>query len=319
MTMDAQTILEAYVHDVARELPPRKRDDVAFELRGLLNEELQGRADAAGRPPDPAMAMDLVRAHGRPADVAARFHVPFTIIEPSDTRGFSLAALLGAAVILLYEASTPIAGLRVLGGSTRDEVAFLGWLGVLVIGFAVKNLVRRRWPDVAPWKPRPIVDPDRAGRLSNVVIALVAIAALALYVAPASVLAMLPAGVVDPDAYRYTDDFQSPLRMPWLSGILAAFALLHVAVATRGRWSRVTRWIDVALAVSIALQLGWHVRYGNIFATAATELSIRPVIWLAATAAILYAAIQVYREWNRVRPTPDLGRGILPDMSADLP
>lgn len=309
--MDAQTILDAYVHDVARELPPRKRDDVAFELRGLLNEELQEKVDTAGRPPDPAMAMDLVRAHGRPAEVAARYHAPFTIIEPTDTRGFVLASLAGAAGIALYEAIAPIPGQLFIGGSSRDEGAFLGWLGILVIGFAAKNFVRRRWPSVAAWKPRELVDPDRVGRLSNGVAALVAVAALALYVAPASVLALLPAGMVDPSAFVYTADFQSPLRMPWLAGVLAAFAVLHLVVAGRGHWTRLTRWIDVGLTVSVALQLGWHVRYGNIFTTPETEVSIRPVIWLAAIVAVLYASWQVYREWNRVRPMPNLAQTVV--------
>lgn len=308
MNMDAEEILDAYVHDVARELPPRKRDDVAFELRGLLSEELQGTAEAAGRAPDPAMAMDLLRAYGRPADVAARYHVPFTIIEPADTRRFVLAALTGAAAIVVYEALAPIEGQLVLGGSQRDEVAFLGWLGVLVIGFAVKNLVTRRWPDMSAWKPRPFVDPDRAGRIPNVLMALVAVAALVLYVAPVSVLAILPAGLVDPGAFVYTDDFRSPLRMPWVVVILAAFAVLHLGVATRGRWQRGTRWADILLAFSVAVQLGWHVRYGNIFTSTETEVSIRPVVWLAATLALLYAGLQIYREWTRVRPGPTLAR-----------
>lgn len=54
-----------------------------------------------------------------------------------------------------------------------------------------------------------------------------------------------------------------------------------------------TRWIDIALAFHIALQLGWHVRYGNIFTTAETDVSIRPVIWLAATVAVLYSGLQL--------------------------
>jgi hypothetical protein len=310
--MDAPTILDAYVHDVARELPARKRDDVAFELRGLLNEELQEKADATGRPPDPAMAMELVRAHGRPAEVAARYHTPFTIIEPSDTRGFALGAAVGAAGILLYESITPVEGLRVVGGSARDEVAFLAWLGLLGIGFAVKNLVRRRWPGVAAWKPRAIADANRASRLQNVLVALVAVAALVLYVAPTSVLVVLPAGIVDPGSFAYSADFQSPLRMSWLVGMLAAVAVLHLVVAARRRWTRWMRWIDIALAVHVAIQLGWHVRYGNIFANPETELSIRPVIWLAATVAILYAGVQIYREWNRVRPSPNIGRPVVP-------
>jgi len=54
--MTANDLIEAYVTDVARRLPRAQRNDVAFELRALLREELQARAEGAGRDADPAMA-----------------------------------------------------------------------------------------------------------------------------------------------------------------------------------------------------------------------------------------------------------------------
>ena len=80
-------------------LPRAQRNDVAFELRALLHEELQGKAEDAGRAVDAAMALEFLRAFGRPADVAARYRPTLTIIDPSDGRRFLFATIVGLALI----------------------------------------------------------------------------------------------------------------------------------------------------------------------------------------------------------------------------
>ena len=64
--MNANDVIESYITDVALRLPRRQRNDVAFELRALLHEELQARADDAGRP----------RGRGDGHRIGARFRTP---------------------------------------------------------------------------------------------------------------------------------------------------------------------------------------------------------------------------------------------------
>src|SRR5580700_8984102 len=71
--MHAREVIETYIDDTVRLLPRRQRDDVATELRSLLNEELHSRARESGRPPDESLALALVRDYGRPNEVAARY------------------------------------------------------------------------------------------------------------------------------------------------------------------------------------------------------------------------------------------------------
>jgi len=52
-------VIDAYVRDVGMPLPRKQRNDVAFELRALLQEKLQAKADSAGRQADAAMAVAL--------------------------------------------------------------------------------------------------------------------------------------------------------------------------------------------------------------------------------------------------------------------
>ncbi len=97
--MTANDLIESYVADVAVRLPRKQRNDVAFELRALLQEELQAKADAAGQGVDVRMATEMLRAFGHPGDVAARYLPTLTIIDPADGRKFLHASVIGLALI----------------------------------------------------------------------------------------------------------------------------------------------------------------------------------------------------------------------------
>jgi len=300
--MDADDVIDSYVQDVARQLPPGRRNDVAYELRALLRDDLRARAAAAGRPADAAMALELVRAFGRPARTAVQYYRPFTIIEPSDTRNFVVAAVTGGFVlsVLLYptaEQTYPEAGRRSTG-------ATLGWLGVLVLVFGVRSLVLRYRPDAFAWKPRPLRGSDRASRPANAALALLWSALLVLYVAPGAVMATLTGGHVDEHRLGYSDSFSSPLRMPWLVGAFAVAALLFGYLAVRSRWQPFTRWARIVLTLHIGTQIGWHSRYGDIFADPGTDRIAVAVFAIASAALVLTGGVLLFREVNRVRPAP---------------
>jgi hypothetical protein len=86
--MRATEVIESYINDTVRLLPRRHRDDVATELRSLLNEELQAQAQESGRPPDESLAVSLVRGYGSPNEAAARYQPPWAIIDPADSTSF---------------------------------------------------------------------------------------------------------------------------------------------------------------------------------------------------------------------------------------
>ena len=90
--MTAGDVIESYVRDVAGYLPRTKRNDVAFELRTLLQDELAAKAAAQGRAPDKAMAMDLLAGFGRPAEAAARYQPRAPLIDPADNHNFLIWA-----------------------------------------------------------------------------------------------------------------------------------------------------------------------------------------------------------------------------------
>jgi hypothetical protein len=301
--MDATEVIDSYVHDVARRLPPGKRNDVAFELRALLADDLQDRARAEGRSPDHEMAVAMVREFGRPAAVAVRYYRPFTLIEPGDTWSFLVAAVVGGT----------LAGLLVsLGhGSVPSRepaqganVALLAWLGVLVVAFGVKNLILRYRPGAFAWTPRLVRDSDSASRAGAVGLVLVWLALLVCYVMPGRIAELVSGGHVDAGTLAYSASFTSGWRMPWLTGLLAIAAGLQLAVAVQGRWRPSTRWARIAVTALISFQLGWHASYGDIFEDPRAErLGVLAFAWLSGVI-FIGCGILLYREYSRVRPAP---------------
>ena len=161
--MNANDVIESYVTDVAVRLPRKQRNDVAFELRALLNEGLQDKAEAAGRDADADMATEFVRAFGRPEDVAARYRPTLTIIDPADGHSFLRATVIGMAIIwslgLLERLRQPHrVRTGLLGGLGQwwvgTVIPSLWWPGMLVVGFGMAAWSRRRWPQTSEWKPR---------------------------------------------------------------------------------------------------------------------------------------------------------------------
>jgi hypothetical protein len=296
--MDARDVIESYVHAVARRLPPRKRDDVAFELRALLTDDLHARAAAEGRPPDGEMALDMLRGFGRPSETAVRYHQPFTIIAPSDTWNFLAAAIVGGPIVsLLYPAGEP---------GRYNSMAGAAWLGVLVLVFGLKSVILRSQPDAFAWRPRPVRrrDPDTASRAGNVVRALLLTALLVLYLDPGRVTEALTGGRVAAQTLAYSESFASPWRMSWLIGVLVTLIALHIMVAVQGRWRVATRWAQIAVTLQVGIQLGWHASYGTIFRDQQIDALLIPAISAAAGVFALVATIETYLAYTRVRPAP---------------
>lgn len=293
--MTASDVIESYVTDVATQLPRAQRADVAAELRSLLHEEIGPSATT-----DEAVAR--LRAFGKPSEVAARYHTPYAVIEPTDTRTFVLAAVLGAVLMPSTNQRLPFS----VDQNTASTM-FLAWLGALVILFALKSWAARRWPQHFQWKPSKVRDYDAVRIVEQLpLIAVLAFYELA-YLMPAQVVGFLSGGNVPPGVLEYTPDFASPIRMAWFAVIVPMLILLETVVMVQGRWSRLTRVAEIMLFVVAGSQLIWHASYGNIFANIQAEHGARMAFQLVGAAFALTAIYKIYREWGRIPANTDLG------------
>jgi hypothetical protein len=294
--MRASEVIETYIDDTVRLLPRRQRSDVATELCSLLTEELNARTQQSEGPPDESLALSLVRNYGQPNEVAARYEPPWVIIDPADTTGFIRAAAIGVSALVLFGAiSTRLPSVS----ETVDSLVKIGilvWLGILVVAFGAKSLIRRRWPATVLWQPH---DRDRANRIGTAAIVPIATFVVVLYAAPTWVLDHISGGRFESSWAAYTADFQQ-VRLPLFIGLLAGLLALLSFVAIQGRWSRLTRRINIGLNLALAcLTLSLAVE-GNIFQSSQADQIARNVLALVGVIYLPSVGVQIYGELGRL-------------------
>jgi hypothetical protein len=303
--MDPNDVIESYVEDVAKRVPRKDRNDVAIELRSLLGEELQARAAEAGRPADEAMALDLLKGFGRPAEVAERYSPSgFLIIRPAAAPAFAGTALIGVVVqwaltlpVALTQARGPIDPLSRLGAwwVTWGVGAF--WLpGFMVVVAIIAAWAGERWPARADWTPRRVLDRDRVNR-PLLAIGLVAWAAyMVLLAVEPMLLKWLPRPVAA--AFVFDDDFASA-RGPWLFPIWGASFAICVAVLFDGRWRRRTRELYLLATAALCGLLAWFVVAGPIFKARPSDDITKAIVGLIVLIALIDLGLNLFRRVGR--------------------
>ncbi len=305
MTLDE--ILEAYVRDVAQALPRAQRDDVALELRTLLDEELAARAQAVGRAPDRALLMALLTEHGRPADVAQRYYPRPALIEASDTRHFLIWALAGLVVL----------GVRALTGAPAidDSETFVLWLGLLLLGFALLGWWRRRHPGTLSWKPShdAYYMPRWLALFCGVA---TAVFPLAMYAAPQEFVRTLLLGAIPDSGLMLTEAFRHSWQRALTLACLVVPVLTYLAVAVQGGWRRWSRRVSIISYLLLGLLLIAHSQPMSawpasgtfeVFALPHANQVASPVFGAVGGMVLLFTLYEIWLEWQRPRPAPITG------------
>ena len=308
-------LIENYVSDVALKLPRAQRDDVAFELRALLDEELQAKADGAGRPADAAMAMALLQGFGHPKEVAARYRPALTIIDPADGHAFVRATLIGLAVLwsagLLEVLQQPVdSGLDALTVFSRWWWAAVGivvpslwWPGVLVVGFAMSARSRRRRPHTAVWTPR-VGRRTYANRIAMAAGIVGILCGVFVLIEPRWLLDVVWQGRAAQEAYTaltYAEPFRHR-QAPILLALLLLNIPMMMTAMVGGRWSINMRRTETALSLLTCGVMLWTVLDGPVFMADSSDRTVKSVMIAIVAITMINFGIQAFR---RVRPKPD--------------
>jgi hypothetical protein len=324
--MNAQELIESYVDDVALRLPRKFRNDVGLELRALLNDELKAAAADAGRVPDADMTMAMLRAFGRPEDVAARYyqHGGFHIIEPEHAPVFVTIAVI--CVAIQWALTLP----RVFSSPVTFGDWWLGWglgalwwPGLLVVYFGAAAWIRRRWP-VEPhsftrpwthwilWLPvaadwRPSLSRETLLWSKAPILVPLAAVVTVFFVDPAWLLdRLLPAGV-DASWAQYDDDFRRWLRVPLIALMVVRLSLFAVAAVNR-RWRAPTEEIRFGLWACFVGLLYWSVFGWDIFASDLTDLAFKAWLSIFLLVNTIQIGVWLRRAVTRVRTPKTLAR-----------
>lgn len=315
--MNTHEIIQSYVDDVAKFLPRRIRNDVGFELKSLLIEQVNARSVETGVEPNSDAVMELLQGYGRPEDVAERYRPSgFVIVEPTAAPGFVKISAIGLLLqwlvsgSLYYQAAASgqgPGGLQLLGEWwLTSGLGALWWPGFLVFCYGIDAWIKRRRHSPVDWRPR-LRELDRQHVNPVGMTALIlssVIGAAYLFVGPGWLSErLLPAGLNTSWAV-YAEGFRS-LWLPLFLALFTAQIVICATVVRNGRWTIRTRRYDIALSVAwIGVLVACGLR-GTMFALIASDEVARLALLLIAFFVAIDVGIKVRREFARVR-TPAL-------------
>ena len=302
-------LIDSYVADVVRNLPRSQRNDVAFELRALLAEELQGRSDESGSEIDSALALKLLADFGRPSDVADRYRpAGFTIIKPADAPKFARIALIGVAVqwvITLFATFTaPTEGiewLSILGGWWMTWGLGSFWWPGLLVSLSIVAAVVGEWRGSRVTATPSIreLDSERKNRVVTLVYLALGIAGASLLIALPSLASWgsaLPAPLVD--ALALDEDFLT-WRAPWAIVLWLSSLAIGIVLLVTGRWTRLLRQVSLVGSIAWTALILWWVSAGPIFESSAADETTKLILIVLVGAIVIDVVITARRLVSR--------------------
>jgi hypothetical protein len=267
---ESQDLVDRYLFAVQRALPRDTAADVTRELRTLVEDALQERA--VGREPDTGDVMGVLRALGRPDEVARRFQAgPGHLLGPGVYPTFVRVMRFGLAAIAILVALLAVVQ-GALGGAATWRLSFwvslAGLYGRLAVMLFVTSVVvllvaeRRRAPwlrVLQEWDPRELPElpegiSDRASPVGLVLgIVFLVILALLVSVFPGWLGVVFVAG--NGGQVRLVPLSELGIALP--VGLVTLACILGVAlnlfVLLRGSWTRWARWAGVGLGGLVAV------------------------------------------------------------------
>jgi HAAS len=142
-------LIDLYVAEVGQHLPAKDRADIEAEIRSLIEDTLEDKSQAEGRPADEEMIVQVLKEFGSPAKMAASYLPPRYLIGPRFYPIFMLVmrivlalitvvTLVRLGVALAVPGMTIEVGIRILGEHMASLITTaLAALGNMVFVFAI--------------------------------------------------------------------------------------------------------------------------------------------------------------------------------------
>lgn len=307
--MDANEMIERYVHEVGRNLPRHMRADIEMELRSLLHDSLDEMTAGSDLPPTEKMTAELLRDFGKPEVIAAQYRPEQYLIGPQLFPIYKLVVTIVLVIITVVH----VAGLvfMLLRGETAvfGQTAW-GWFGgyfqsavlnagIVTLIFAaieraqIVNLSELR-PKEETWDPLalpPVQDPDRINRFELAFGMMWTVAFIILF-------NLYPEWIGLADGETVGFSLLAPafaVHVPWLTLSWSLELALKSAVLAPGRWTRITRWLELAL-IPLDIYILNRIRTGgDIFTISGLTSLVKAVLGLVIVIMVLDGLYKLYR------------------------
>lgn len=263
-------LIDRYVSAIGSQLPPKSRRDIETEIRSTLEDMLEERAAAAGRPADEPMIKDLLKEYGAPDKVAASYLPARYLIGPELYPIFSLVlkivftvlAVIWAIVFglnLAYQA--PASGsewlTRLFPGLFQIMGGAVTAFGNIVLVFAIIQWLsagkdfkdETKEPEWSPDDLSKEPEPDAVSLWEPVVaIVFIVLGLLVLNFYPQALGIFFFSGETSSFIPVLTDAFFRVL--PWINLAWGVELLNNLLLLRSRRWTPPTRLIEIGLKVA---------------------------------------------------------------------
>lgn len=299
--MTPHEVIESYVRDVAYHLPRDKRADVAFELRGLLHDELAAKARALGGKPDRDIVMQVLAGFGRPAEAAARYQPRAPLIDPADNHSLIIWSVVGALVLSLDE--------------SQDTIGTLQWVGIVFLWFTFSAWRHRRWPsEKLRWSPQREAYPEVASRPPLLIAGVATLLfPFAMMLSPHEWWHTVTFGMLPASGLVLTDAYLGSWQRSVLLVALALMAGVYFVAAWRGGWIKESRQALIGTGLCVGGMLVAHAapmvtllgrEPFTVFESPLSNTIALPILGLVGGLMVVASMYEIYREWARVTPAP---------------
>ncbi len=269
------TLIERYLAAVSDLLPANLRKDTTTEIRSLIQDALDDRSKAEGRPVDEQMTADVLKQFGPPEKIVAPYLPEKYLIGPRLFPTFILVLQIVLPIIAVlslvgywvgYHYTAAITGFQLftdifksIGGAFT---AVLSAFGNIVLIFAILQWVlpEFKFPAKAEkeeeWDPhslKVINQPDRIKRgelITEIFFILLGLIILNLYLSRGGI------DIYNNGVWTFTPILTPTFiaYIPWIDLLLIVNIILDVILLRRGSWELGTRLLSIALfAGNIAL------------------------------------------------------------------
>ena len=266
-------LIERYISEIGKHLPRKSRADIETEIRSTLEDMLEERSAAAGRPADDEMIKGLLKEYGAPDKVAESYLPERYLIGPKLFPIFTLVlkivfsvltvlALIGFGIRFGTSAMTAQAFVEVFGKAFIEYVGgIIAAFGNIVFIFAILqwSLPASEFEDQKKdkvWDPSTLEkepEPNDVRIWEPIWAIVITIAALLVFNLYPQVIGF---GFLNGNTWSFvpalTDAFFRYL--PWINVLWFLQIVLNMILLRQGRWTALTRWFEVALSLmSIAI------------------------------------------------------------------
>lgn len=257
-------LIDRYTREVGRNLPENMRVDIEKEIRSLIEDNLEDESQKAGRAPDEAMVVDVLKSMGPPDRVAASYLPPRYLIGPELYPHFIttlrivitvvvILAVVGIALSLAFERTVPQNAFELAIGVLGQMLsALINAAGIVVLVFAIiQNVIPGFKPEEKAWDPRQMrsePDPERISIpeiIFEVVMTFIILIVFNLYPEWIGI-----SSIVNGEWVHVPVLSEAFFRLlPWLSIVWVLEIASNLWLVAQGQWSKLQRWVSIILSL----------------------------------------------------------------------